>query len=48
MEYEDSICCLEAEQDIIWDKNFLYKRNVPHKYNTTVLTPEEEEMDIPF
>lgn len=29
MEYEDSICCWQAEQDIIWTKQFLYKRNPP-------------------
>lgn len=31
MEYEESWCCMEAEQDTIWDKAFLYKRNTPHK-----------------
>lgn len=27
MEYENTICCAEAEQNIIWEKWFLYKRN---------------------
>lgn len=26
MEYDESICCLEAEQDLIWTKEYLYKK----------------------
>lgn len=48
MDFEDSICCIEAEQDIIWSKEFLYKRNPPLEEKYTVLTPEEEEMELPF
>lgn len=47
-EYEDSICCWQAEQDIVWSKEFLYKRNPPVQTRYTSLTPEEEEMEIPF
>lgn len=27
MHFEDSLCCLDAESDIIWTNGFLYKRN---------------------
>ena len=47
-EFEESWCCMEAEQDIVWSKEFLYKRNLPTKTRYTSLTPEEEEMELPF
>lgn len=25
-DYENSLCCMEAEQDIIWTKGYLYKK----------------------
>ena len=25
-DYEDSLCCMEAEQDIIWTDDYLYKK----------------------
>ncbi len=27
MDFEDSICCIDAELDTIWTNGFLYKRN---------------------
>lgn len=56
MEYDDSICCVEAEQNIIWSKEFLYKRNYFPKERTLKDVPDISHMhqswwmydDIPF
>ena len=38
-DYENSLCCIEAEQDIIWTKGYLYKKE---KYpKTSFLEPDE-------
>ena len=56
MDYEDSICCIEAEQDIIWSKEFLYKRNHYPKEKLLTPTPDISHLhqdwwmydDLPF
>jgi hypothetical protein len=38
-DYENSLCCMDAEQDIIWTKGYLYKKE---KYpKTSFLKPDE-------
>ena len=44
-EFENTWCCMEAEQDIIWSKEFLYKKNAPTKDKIEI---EEEDFEIPF
>lgn len=41
MEYDESICCLDAEQDLIWSNSFLYKREHYPKKKIS-----EETLDI--
>lgn len=56
MEYESSICLGEAEQNIIWSKGFLYKRNFFPKEEHYRETPDISHLhedwwmyeDIPF
>lgn len=46
MEYDDSICFMEAENDLIWSKNYLYKKEIWTKEKT--FSVEDEDLDIPF
>ena len=56
MKYESSICLGEAEQNIIWSKGFLYKRNFFPKEEHYRETPNISHLhqdwwlfdDIPF
>lgn len=54
--YENSLCCLEAENDIIWTKEYLYKKE---PYPKTRIIEETKDIshlrqdwwmydDIPF
>lgn len=55
-DYENSICCFEAENDIIWSKEFLYKKNFFPKEEHYRETPDISHLhedwwmyeDIPF
>ena len=41
MEYDESICCMEAEQDLIWTKEYLYKREYFPKKSDIEFKPED-------
>ena len=44
-EFEDTWCCMDAENDLIWSDDFLHKKNSPTKDKLKI---EEEDFDIPY
>lgn len=46
MEYEESLCFLDAEFETIWSKEFLYKRESWSK--SKPLFDDDEDLDVPF
>jgi hypothetical protein len=46
MEYEESLCFLDAEFETIWSKEFLYKKE--NYENIKPLFMDDEDLEVPF